>query len=130
VRILIADDHPVVRRGVCSILESRKDLIVCGEARNGEEAIQKAAELKPDLVILDVTMPVLDGLSAAKRIIASTPLPILILSMHAGEEIVRLAKSAGARGYINKVQIAESLLKAVDTLMAGGTFFPSANSWE
>jgi DNA-binding NarL/FixJ family response regulator len=68
VRILIADDHPVVRKGVCSILESRNDLEVCGEATNGEEAVQKSLRLNPDLIVLDVTMPVLDGFSAARKI--------------------------------------------------------------
>ena len=67
-RVLIADDHPVVRKGVCCILESRNDLEVCGEATNGEEAVQKSLRLNPDLIILDGTMPVLDGFSAARKI--------------------------------------------------------------
>ncbi len=67
-RVLIADDHPVVRKGVCPILESRNDLEVCGEATNGEEAVQESLRLNPDLIILDVTMPVLDGFSAARKI--------------------------------------------------------------
>ena len=122
-RILIADDHPIVRRGVCSILESRKDLQVCAEASDGEEAVQKAIELKPDAVILDVTMPRLDGFQAAKRILESLQVPILMLSMHDGDEMIRLAISVGAKGFINKTAIVESLLTAVDIVMAGGTFF-------
>jgi len=77
--VLIADDHEVVRKGVCNILEARGDAKVCGEATNGEEAVQKAIELNPDLVILDVTIPVLDGFSAAKRIKEVLPeIPVLL----------------------------------------------------
>jgi DNA-binding NarL/FixJ family response regulator len=127
-RILIADDHAVVRKGVCSILESHKDLEVCGEASNGKEAIQKAIELEPNLVILDVTMPVLNGFRAAKKINELMPdVPILMLSMHTGEEMVRISRSVGARGFVNKGEIAEVLLKAVNTLLAGKTFFPDGN---
>jgi DNA-binding NarL/FixJ family response regulator len=68
VRVLIADDHPIVRKGVCSTRESRNDLEVCGEATNEEEAVQKSLRLNPDLIVLDVTMPVLDGFSAARKI--------------------------------------------------------------
>ena len=122
-RILIADDHPVVRRGVCSILETRKDLEVCAEAGDGEEAVQKAVELKPDVVILDVMMPRLDGFGAATKILENFQVPILMLSMHDGEEMIRLATSVGAKGFINKTAIVGSLLTAVDIVLAGGTFF-------
>jgi DNA-binding NarL/FixJ family response regulator len=98
-------------------------LQVCAEASDGEEAVQKAIELKPDAVILDVTMPRLDGFQAAKRILESLQVPILMLSMHDGDEMIRLAISVGAKGFINKTAIVESLLTAVDIVMAGGTFF-------
>jgi two-component system response regulator NreC len=84
-RILIADDHAIVREGLRSLSKFYEDLEVCGEASNGEEAVQKAIELQPHLVILDVTMPVLNGFRAAKKI-NELKVPILMLSMHDGEE--------------------------------------------
>lgn len=123
-RIMIADDHEVVRRGVCSILESRKGVEVCGEAVNGAEAVQKALELRPDLIILDVTMPVLDGFSAARQITRQLPkLPVLMLSMHDGKEMIRASKSSGAQGFVTKTEVSSTLLTAVDTLLQGGTYF-------
>jgi two-component system nitrate/nitrite response regulator NarL len=123
-RILIADDHEVVRKGVCSLLESRADLKVCGEATNGQEAVELARQLDPDLVVLDVTMPVLDGFSAAKKIKQLLPaVPILMLSMHTGPEMVRAAKAAGAQGFVTKTDVAGTLLKAVDVVLQGQTFF-------
>ena len=89
-RILIADDHAIVREGLCSLLKFYKDLEICGEASNGEEAIQKAIQLKPHLVILDVTMPVLNGFGAAKKINELMPkVPILMLSMHGLITLIR-----------------------------------------
>jgi DNA-binding NarL/FixJ family response regulator len=123
-RILIADDHEVVRKGVCSLLESRADLKVCGEATNGQEAVELARQLDPDLVVLDVTMPVMDGFSAARKIKQLLPaIPILMLSMHAGLEMVRAAKAAGAQGFVTKTDVAGTLLKAVDVVLQGETFF-------
>lgn len=125
-RILVSDDHPLVRKGVCSILESRKDLEICGEATNGEEAIEKSLELNPNLIILDVTMPVLDGFSAAKKIREVLPaVPILMLSIHDGPEMARGSRSVGAQGFITKAVANEVLLRAADVLLTGGTFFPN-----
>jgi two-component system nitrate/nitrite response regulator NarL len=127
-RVLIADDHPVVRKGLSSMLESRSDLQLCGEAANGEEAFLKSLEMFPDLIILDVTMPVLDGFHAAKKIREKLPeVPILMLSMHDGPEIIRMSQSVGAQGFINKSQISEVLLKAIDVLLAGGNFFANGD---
>jgi DNA-binding NarL/FixJ family response regulator len=124
VRILIADDHPVVRKGLCSMLDSRADLELCGEATNGEEAFLKALEIFPDLIILDVTMPVLDGFHAAKKIREKLPeVPILMLSMHDGPEMVRMSRTVGAQGFINKSEISTVLLQAIDVLLAGGNYF-------
>jgi two-component system, NarL family, nitrate/nitrite response regulator NarL len=123
-RILIADDHEVVRKGVCTILQSRENLEVCGEATNGAEAVQKASQLNPDLIILDVSMPVLDGFAAAREIRTTLPaIPILMLSMHAGREMVRASQAAGAQGFVTKIEVAGTLLKAVDALLQGNTFF-------
>jgi two-component system response regulator NreC len=127
-RILIADDHPVVRKGLCSILASYEGLIVCGEACNGAEAILKAIELRPHLIILDVTMPVLNDFTAAKRINEVMPeVPILMLSMHTGKEMERISRSQGARGFVTKSEVGRVLLMAVSTLLAGKTFFPNGN---
>ena len=92
-RILIADDHEAVRKGVCAILSSRADVEVCGEAENGRETVEKANALKPDLIILDITMPVLSGFEAAREIRKTLPyVPILILSMHESSLLIGEAK--------------------------------------
>jgi DNA-binding NarL/FixJ family response regulator len=123
-RILIADDHETVRKGVRSILESRKDVEKCYEASNGEEAVRDALELKPDLIILDLSMPGLDGLAAGKEIRKLLPnIPILMLSMHAGDGIVREAQKAGLHGFVSKGDAGQVLLRAVDALLKGQTFF-------
>ena len=125
-RVLIADDHETVRAGVCSILKSRRDVEICGEAVNGRDAVIKAAELQPDLVLIDITMPVLDGLSAAKEIHQMFPnIVILFLSMHQGKRMAHLAKSAGGSGYVSKLSDSNVLLRAIDIVLGHGTFFPA-----
>ena len=122
-RILIADDHEMMRRGVRSVLESRPDVDVC-EAQNGVEAVEKTKEVKPDLVILDVSMPVLDGFSAARQIKEVSPLrPILIFSLHRTDAFVEVAQKIGASGYITKSEDAQSLLKAVEAALHNQTYF-------
>jgi DNA-binding NarL/FixJ family response regulator len=127
-RVLIADDHEVVRKGVCFILATRGSLDSYTETTNGRDAVQKALLLNPDLIILDIGMPELDGLSAATQIKRLLPhIPILILSMHRGQEMVRASQLAGAQGYITKSDATGSLLKAVDALLQNQTFFPEHN---
>jgi DNA-binding NarL/FixJ family response regulator len=105
-------------------LESRKDIEICGEASNGQEAVQKALQLNPDLVILDVTMPVLDGFAAARQVKEVLPnVPILMLSMHDANDAVREAQLAGVQGFVTKSEAANVLLRAVDALFDGHTFF-------
>jgi len=124
-RILIADDHEAVRKGVCAILSSRTDVEVCGEAENGKETIEKANALKPDLIILDITMPVLSGFEAAREIRRTLPkVPILILSMHESNQLIGEAKKIGVQGYVTKTQVGSTLLDAVDKLLRHETFFP------
>ena len=124
-RILIADDHEAVRRGVNAILGSREDLEVCGEASNGREAVDKAIEINPDLVILDISMPILSGLEAAEAIRKVLPqVPILILSMHDGKQVIEQAKRIGVQGYVTKSQAGTTLLDAVYSLLRRETFFP------
>ncbi len=124
-KILIADDHEAVRKGVCFILGTRDDLKVCAEACNGFEAIEKTIELRPDLIIMDVTMPGMDGLAACQQIKRFQPqIPILIFSQHDGSEIVQLARQAKAQAFVTKSAAAAVLLKAIDALLDGKTFFP------
>jgi DNA-binding NarL/FixJ family response regulator len=128
-RVLIADDHEIVRKGVRAILESRMDTDICGEASNGKEAVQKAAELRPDLIILDHSMPLLDGLGAASQIRQILPrVPILILSMHEGQVLRDAMRLVGVRGFVPKAECAIRLLEGVDAVMRGETFFRADDS--
>jgi DNA-binding NarL/FixJ family response regulator len=123
-QVLIADDHEIVRRGVRSILESRKDLQICGEAVNGRDAVLKATQLHPDLVILDQSMPILSGLAATSEIHQLMPdIPILMLSMHQEKSLQDALRVAGAQGFVPKAECADKLLEAVDAVMRGETFF-------
>jgi DNA-binding NarL/FixJ family response regulator len=124
-RVLIVDDHEALRAGVRTVLESR-GIDVCGEAGNGQEALARAIQLKPDLVILDITMPVVDGFTAAREIAKRLPgVGILLLSMHESASMVNIAKSSGARGYVAKSEGIARLLKAVEAVGHNQTFFPN-----
>jgi DNA-binding NarL/FixJ family response regulator len=123
-RVLIVDDHEAVRKGVAGILESRGDIEIIGEGANGDEAIRKAKELNPDLIIMDFTMPMLDGLEAARRILKVSPnMPILMFSMHEMDALTEAAKIAGARGFVTKGESGENLLLAVDKVISNEPFF-------
>lgn len=123
-RILIVDDHDVVRQGVRSILSDRSDWEICGEVGSGEAAIQAAATLKPDVVILDITMPGMSGLEAASRIVAFAPgIRILIFTMHESRLLADNVREAGAHGYVQKSQAGRDLVVAVERLLSGDTFF-------
>jgi DNA-binding NarL/FixJ family response regulator len=125
VRILVADDHEAVRKGVCAILAIRLDIEVCGEAANGQEAIAQAHALKPDLIILDITMPILNGLDAARVIRLTLPdLPILLLTMHEGKHIIEDARKIGIDGFVCKSDASATLLAAVDAVLRNQPFFP------
>ena len=123
-RILIVDDHDVVRQGVRSFLASRPDWEVCGEAADGQPAIDAVAALKPDLVILDITMPHMSGLEAAPQIARMAPATrILIFTMHESQRMEFDVREAGAHGFVQKSQAARDLITAVESLLSGGTFF-------
>jgi DNA-binding NarL/FixJ family response regulator len=124
--VLIADDHEAIRKGVRTILRSRQDVEICGEASNGSEAIRMAVDLNPDLIILDLTMPVMGGFAAAKELRRLLPaIPILFYSMHEGTQLMKEAKQAGARGFVSKDRISDTLLDALDAVVVrNGTFFP------
>ena len=109
--VLIAEDHDVVRRGLKSLLQTRPDWEVCGEAADGRTAVELAKKLKPQIVILDVTMPGLGGIEATRQILAARPrTEILILTMHESEELVAEILKAGARGYVLKTDTSRDLL--------------------
>jgi len=128
-RCLLVDDHESVRMGVTAILSSRPNIEVCGEAANGKEAVEKARQLKPDLIILDVNMPVQDGLKSAKEIRTFLPdVPILFFSMHDGVYLVHEAKMAGGQGFVNKTDARATLLDAVDALVKKQTYFPDRSA--
>lgn len=117
-----------MRKGVGSVLRSRKDIEVCAEAATGAEAIDLALQFHPDLIILDLTMPVMGGFAAAVELGKLLPeAPILFYSMHEGEHLVKEAKRIGVRGFISKSAISESILEAVDALVKRKEeFFPPA----
>ena len=125
-RLLIVDDHAVVRRGVRALLESQPGWEICGEAADGQEAIRKATELKPDIVVLDISLPGLNGFEATSRILKESPeSEVLILTMHHSEELAQQVIKAGARGYVLKSDADQSLVAAVDKLSQHQTFFTS-----
>ncbi|MBS1850892.1 MAG: response regulator transcription factor [Acidobacteria bacterium] len=125
-RILIADDHEIVRRGMRSLLEAHNGWEVCGEAVDGREAVEKAHALQPDVAILDIGMPNLNGLDAARQILSSSPdMRIVILTMHESEQVVREVLEVGARGFLLKSDAARDLVAAVEALQRRTTFFTS-----
>ena len=122
-RILIADDHGLVRRGARAVLCSRRRWRVVGEAANGREAVKKAIELKPDVAVVDISMPELDGVEVARQIREAVPdTKVLMLTMHESDQMVRRALEAGARGYLLKSDLTECLAKAVDAVSKGKRF--------
>jgi len=123
-RVLIADDHEVARRGVRALLESHSGWEVCGEAADGREAVNSAKRLRPDLVLLDIGMPGLNGLDATRQILAAAPeTRVLILTMHDCEQIVREVLAAGALGFLLKSDAGRDLVAAVEALQHRRTFF-------
>jgi len=124
-RILIADDHELMRRGLRGLLESHYEWAVCGEAIEGREAVRKAEELEPDLVIMDVNLPGLTGIQAAARILSARPqAKIVFFTVHDSEEIIRGIVDSGAHGYVSKARAGHDLVDAVHAVLNGGTFFP------
>jgi len=124
IRIILADDHAVMRRGLRLLLEQQKDFQVLAEASDGREAVALAESLKPDVVVMDVTMPNLNGIEAARQIVARQPhIAVVVLSMHSDEGYVLRALKAGARGYLLKESAEADLLLAVRSVSDGKAFF-------
>jgi len=123
-RILIADDHSVVRAGLRTLLESRAGWEICAEACDGREAVEKATKFKPDIAVLDIGMPLLNGVEATRRIRQASPhTEILILTMHESDELVQQVVQAGARGYVLKDEADRVLLAAVDSARLHKPYF-------
>jgi DNA-binding NarL/FixJ family response regulator len=125
VRVLIVDDHEIVREGISQLIaRSRPEWLICGQASNGEQAIELVQTLTPDVVILDISMPKVNGLQVASKIAAmQLRCRVLMFTMHESERLARDVRAAGAQGVVLKSQAARDLIRAMDHLLAGETFF-------
>jgi DNA-binding NarL/FixJ family response regulator len=124
VRILLADDHAIVRRGLKELLEEQVGWTVCGEAANGREAVDRAVQSRPDVAVLDFSMPELNGLEATRRIRQVAPeVEVLVFTMHESEELIREVLAAGARGFVLKSDATRQLVPAVESLARHKPFF-------
>jgi DNA-binding NarL/FixJ family response regulator len=124
--VLVADDHDIVRRGLRDLLEKQPGWKVVAEATNGREAVEKTNQFKPDVSILDITMPALDGLEAARQIVASgSQTKLLILTIHQSDPLIQQMLKAGVRGYVLKSEAASELVHAVEAVHRNKTFFTS-----
>ncbi len=122
IRILIADDHEIFRRGLRSLLESHPEWEVCGEATDGQEAVEQVKELNPDVVVLDITMPRLNGLEAAQQIRNSAPRSkMVILSQHEPSLMRQAALSAGASAYVTKSEVSRELMIAIEGMITSSS---------
>jgi DNA-binding NarL/FixJ family response regulator len=125
-RILIADDHEIFRSGVRAILSRQSDMEVIGEAYTGREAVEYSRSMKPDLVIMDIGMPELNGLDATRQILKEQPMTeVLVLTMHESDELIREVLATGARGYMLKSDAGRDLLTAVEALRRRKPYFTS-----
>lgn len=121
--ILLVDDHPVFRRGLYHLLEKEKDLRVVGEADDGHMAVELVRRKRPDIVVMDISMPNLDGIEATRRIRSEQPdVRIIALSVHAGRQFVRDMFKTGASGYILKESIPEEMIEGIRTVLAGDIY--------
>jgi len=123
-RILIADDHEIARRGIRDLFRDERDMEICGEARDGLEAIAKAKELHPDLLILDLSMPKLGGFSVAHQLRRSDPsVKVLVYSTHSHPDVERMARSIGCQGCVHKANAARDLVRGARAILRGGMFY-------
>ena len=126
IRVIIADDHEIVRQGVRKLIESEKDMEVCGEAVSGRDAVELTTRLNPDVAILDISMPGLNGIEATRQILrANSKVRVLMFTMHDAEQLVHEVFSAGAKGYLLKSDAGRHLISAVRTVASGSHYFSS-----
>src|SRR6185436_10777203 len=125
-RLLLGDDHTLVRHGLRKILEGRPDWQVVAEAGNGRDAVQQALAVQPDVAVLDIGMPLLNGIEATRQIIRRSTIHVLILSMHADEAYITQALQAGAKGYLLKDSADTDLIRGIGDVAAGKSFFSPA----
>jgi len=129
IRVLLADDHTIVRKGLCALLEEETDISVIGEAEDGREAVEKALTLEPDVVVMDIGMPSLNGLEAVKAIKKGRPeMKVLILTMHENEEYITEALRSGVSGYLLKKSAPRDLITAIQLAYKGESFLSPAIS--
>ena len=129
VRILVADDHEVMRLGIRNLLEVRPAWKVCAEASDGKEAVERAIEYRPDVIILDIAMPTMNGIEAAGHIAAFYPdIPIILFSLHLSDELINNLHNQAIRGAVCKSEAGRDLVHAVETVLEGGTFFRGRKS--
>lgn len=122
-KILVVDDHDIVRRGICSVLSRDPALQVIAEAADGEDAVKKAHELQPDLILLDISLPGISGIEAAKQVRQISPNSrIITLTQHDSQQMVQDAFRAGAVGYVLKSEAGRELLTAIRTVVGGGSY--------
>ena len=125
-KVLVTDDHTMVRDGICAVLALQRDIDVVGEAVNGQDAIEKVGRLQPNVVLMDIVMPLMSGLEATKRIVKDNPqAKVLILTQYDDEENMFVAKQAGAQGFIPKRAASSDLLTGIRAVGAG-RYFPPA----
>jgi DNA-binding NarL/FixJ family response regulator len=125
-RILVADDHEMIRKGLRSLINPREDWHLCGEATNGREAVEMARQLRPNVIIMDVTMPELNGLDATRQILRELPdCRVLILTMHESEQLIHEVLAAGASGYVLKSDAGNLVVAALESLSRHQPFFTS-----
>jgi two-component system response regulator NreC len=125
IKLLIADDHAILRQGLRRILEAQPDMSVIGEAATGADAVKRAKQLKPDVVIMDISMPDQDGIESMRQIVKTLGSRVLILTVHLEHHVIKQAVSAGASGYLAKDSLDDELVAAVRTVVHGGTVFSS-----
>ena len=127
-KILVVDDHEVVHQGIRMILQSRPDWEICGQAANGAEAVEMAQRLHPDAIVMDITMPVMNGLEATRQITRlGLPSPVLIFTMHESQGLVESVQSAGGRGLVLKSRATRDLIDALEQILGGKTYFKTGD---
>ena len=131
IRILIADDHPIVREGLTAVLETQPDFAIVGEADSGTQAVERAAALRPDVILLDLALPELDGVAALRQIRAADPTArVIIFTAFDTDERILAAVQAGAQGYLLKDDAMEMVLLSLKTVAAGGVYLsPAISAW-